>query len=200
MRILFATRNEDKIREIRSILKNLPVEISTASDFPDLPEIIEDGATCAENALKKAREVCRFTGLSALADDSGIFVEALGGAPGVYSSRFAGPDCSYADNNRKLLRKLNGIPKKKRDAYFLCIAALATPDGREFTSEGKLHGKITTESRGENGFGYDPVFELPDGRTVAQISPEEKNRISHRAKAFRAMRRVIEGLIEENGK
>jgi len=197
MQLVFATRNKDKIREIREILRGLPVEILDAGDFLDMPEVIEDGATCEDNALKKAREVCRFTGLPALADDSGIFVDVLDGVPGVYSSRYAGPDCSYDDNNRKLLREMEGIPADKRNAYFLCIAVLVMPDGREFVCRGELHGKIANEPRGENGFGYDPVFELPDGRTVAQLSLDDKNRISHRAKAFRAIREVIKSRFKD---
>jgi len=194
MILIFATHNRDKVREISAILDGLPVDVRTADDYPDFPETIEDGATCEENALKKAREMCEFSGHPAIADDTGLYVSALDGAPGIYAARFAGEDVTYEDNYRKLLREMENVPEGDRTAYFATIAALVLPDGREFVAEGRLNGRITRQPRGEGGFGYDPVFELPDGRTLAQIDAGEKNRISHRAEAFRKMRNIIENL------
>jgi len=194
MILIFATHNRDKVREISVILDGLPVEVLTADDYPDFPETIEDGATCEENALKKAREMCEFSGHPAIADDTGLYVDALDGAPGIYAARFAGEDVTYEDNYRKLLREMESVPEGDRAAYFATIAALVLPDGREFVAEGRLNGRISRQPRGEGGFGYDPVFELPDGRTLAQIDIGEKNRISHRAEAFRKMRNIIENL------
>lgn len=194
MILIFATHNRDKVREISAILDGLPVEVRTADDYPDFPETIEDGATCEENALKKAREMCDFSGHPAIADDTGLYVSALDGAPGIYAARFAGEDVTYKDNYRKLLREMENVPEGERTAYFATISALVLPDGREFAAEGRLHGIIAREPRGEGGFGYDPIFELPDGRTLAQIDSAEKNRISHRAEAFRKMRNIIETL------
>ncbi len=194
MILIFATHNRDKVREISAILDGLPVDVRTADDYPDFPETIEDGATCEENALKKAREMCEFSGHPAIADDTGLYVDALDGAPGIYAARFAGEDVTYEDNYRKLLREMDSFPEGDRTAYFATIAALVLPDGREFVAEGRLNGRITRQPRGEGGFGYDPVFELPDGRTLAQIGAGEKNRISHRAEAFRKMRNIIENL------
>lgn len=194
MILIFATHNRDKVREISAILDGLPVEVRTADDYPDFPETIEDGATCEENALKKAREMCDFSGHPAIADDTGLYVSALDGAPGIYAARFAGEDVTYEDNYRKLLREMANIPEGERTAYFATISALVLPDGREFVAEGRLNGRIARKPRGEGGFGYDPIFELPDGRTLAQIDSAEKNRISHRAEAFRKMRNIIETL------
>ncbi len=194
MILIFATHNRDKVREISAILDGLPVDVRTADDYPDFPETIEDGATCEENALKKAREMCEFSGHPAIADDTGLYVDALDGAPGIYAARYAGEDVTYEDNYRKLLREMGNVPEGDRTAYFATIAALVLPDGREFVAEGRLNGRITRQPRGEGGFGYDPVFELPDGRTLAQIGAGEKNRISHRAEAFRKMRNIIENL------
>jgi len=195
VKIVFATRNRDKIREIERILDGLSVEIIDSMEFPNMPETIEDGETCVANALKKAREVSHFTDLPALADDSGLFVEALDGQPGVYSSRYAGPGCTYNDNNDKLLKEMADIPSEERNAYFLCVAALVLPNGLEITREGRLNGAIAISKRGGSGFGYDPVFQLPDGRTIAEIDTSEKNRISHRAKAFGAIRQAISDLL-----
>ncbi|MGC9316114.1 MAG: non-canonical purine NTP pyrophosphatase, partial [bacterium] len=169
MILIFATHNRDKVREISAILDGLPVEVRTADDYPDFPETIEDGATCEENALKKAREMCDFSGHPAIADDTGLYVSALDGAPGIYAARFAGENVTYEDNYRKLLREMENVPEGERTAYFATISALVLPDGREFVAEGRLNGIIARKPRGEGGFGYDPVFELPDGRTLAQI-------------------------------
>ncbi len=195
MKLVFATHNRDKVIEIAAILHGLDVEIETADDYSDFPETVEDGATCEENALKKAREMCEYSGQPAIADDTGLYVSALDGAPGIYAARYAGEDATYEDNYSKLLREMSDIPDGDRDAYFATISALVLPDGREFVAEGRLVGTIAREPVGEKGFGYDPVFTLPDGRTLAQIDPSEKNRISHRAEAFRKMRDIIENLI-----
>ncbi|MBC7189712.1 XTP/dITP diphosphatase, partial [Candidatus Aerophobetes bacterium] len=193
MEIVLATRNSDKIREIKDAFKGTGFKFLTFSDFPSFPSPEEKGKTLRENALIKAEEVAGFTGKIALADDSGLEVDALGGAPGVYSSRFAGENASYEDNNRKLLSLLKGIPEEKRGATFRCVIALAKPDKKKITVEGVCRGRITEHPRGEGGFGYDPVF-IPEGysRTFAEISLEEKNRISHRARALRKAREVLE--------
>jgi XTP/dITP diphosphohydrolase len=184
-RIVLATNNKDKIREIKDILSGLALEILTLGDFPGAPKTEETGRTLEENAILKAEAIYRFTGLPSVADDSGLEVEALHGAPGVLSSRFAGQHCSYADNNRKLLRLMADVPEEKRRAKFVCVVALAKDARHTVTVRGEVDGIITLDERGENGFGYDPVFYVPQlSRTFAQLAFEEKNRISHRARAF----------------
>ena len=197
MKILLATRNKDKIRELRRILSGLELEIRTTDDYPGLSETIEDGDSFAENALKKAREAAEFAKIPALADDSGLEVDYLGGAPGIYAARYAGPDCTYEDNNRKLLDALEGVSPEARSAKFVCVAALVIPEETEITRRGEMPGRIAEKPRGEGGFGYDPIFLLPDGRTVAEISAGEKSKISHRAESFGKMRSVISELIEK---
>ncbi len=185
MQLVLATRNPNKLQEIRAIL-NLPNdEILSALDFPDLPETVEDRDTLEGNAVKKAAELCNATGLPALADDSGLEVEALNGAPGVISARWAGENCTYADNNAKLLREL--AEHDNRRACFRTVIALVRPDCEPQRVEGRCEGVITRELRGEHGFGYDPLF-LPDGylKTFAELPTDEKNRISHRARALEA--------------
>lgn len=201
MEIVLATRNSDKIREIKDALKGTGFKFLTFSDFPSFPSPEEKGKTFRENALLKAEEVARFTGKIALSDDSGLEVDALGGAPGIYSSRFAGENVSYEDNNKKLLSLLKGIPEEKRGATFRCVIALAKPDKKRITVEGVCRGKIAEYPRGEDGFGYDPVF-VPEGysKTFAEISLEEKNRISHRAKALRKAREVLEEFCRAKDK
>ena len=193
---MLATRNRDKVREIGHILASLPVTLLSLDDFPGIPEIVEDGETFHENALKKAEVVHRQTGLISLADDSGLEVEALEGRPGVRSRRFAGPGATYADNNDLLLKLMKGLPREARGARFVCVAALAAPEGETQFTEGELAGLIADEPRGEGGFGYDPLFYLPEyGKTVAELDAVIKNRISHRGKAMAAMRGVIESLV-----
>ena len=191
-RIVLATHNRDKLKEIRRLLDPAQFELLTLDDFDDFPEIEEDGATLEENALKKAREVYRATGLLSVADDTGLEVDALGGRPGVYSSRFAGEDASYADNVRKLLEEMKDVPQDERTARFRCVVAIV--DGtRETTVEGICEGRITTEPRGRGGFGYDPVFWVPEaGKTFAEMSAEEKNAVSHRGRAFRKAAQVLQ--------
>ena len=184
--VVLATRNKDKGREIAALLNGIGVTIRTLAEFPAMPEVVEDGETCEANAVKKAREVANFTGLTAIADDTGLMVEALGGRPGVYAARYAGENASYEDNWRKLLRELTGVPAPTRAARFVTVAAIARP-GTEPVEivEGILDGQIALEPRGDRGFGYDPVFVVPElGSTLAELSAEEKNRLSHRARAF----------------
>lgn len=179
-----ATHNLHKVREIVKILGRLPVPVVGLDRFPSY-DVRETGKTLEANALLKARAALKRTGRAALADDTGLEVKALNGAPGVYSARYAGPGCSFADNNRKILRKMAGVSAGKRTAVFRCIVALVLPDGTEKTFEGRCSGRIIPELRGAEGFGYDPVFR-PAGqsRTFAEMSLKEKNRISHRSKAF----------------
>ncbi|MBI4376223.1 MAG: RdgB/HAM1 family non-canonical purine NTP pyrophosphatase [Elusimicrobia bacterium] len=185
MRLVLATRNRHKISEISELLKGLPVELAWLDSFPGLAETVEDEPSIEGNARKKAVESCRATGLPALADDTGLEVEALGGAPGVLSARYAGPDCDYPANNDKLLRALKGVPAPRR-ALFRTVMALAHPSGEVALEEGRLEGAISERPRGQNGFGYDPVFLIPSlGKTLAELSSEEKNGISHRSKALR---------------
>ncbi len=181
--IVLATGNQNKVREFQELLKEFPVTIKSLKDFGPLPPVVEDGATFDENAYKKAHHYARVLGLVCLADDSGLVVDALDGRPGVYSARYAGQEATDQDNCRKLLAELEG--KKNRRAHFECVLSLATPGGPALTWEGRCDGIITTEPRGESGFGYDPVF-LCDGfdKTFAEISMEEKSRVSHRGRAM----------------
>jgi len=184
-RIVLATNNKHKISEIKSILSGLPAEILTLGDFPGAPQVEETGKTLEENAVLKAETIFRFTGVPSLADDSGLEVDALQGAPGVLSSRFAGEHCSFEDNNRKLLSMMSDVPWEKRGAKFVCVVALTKDSEQTLTVKGEIRGFIGLEERGESGFGYDPVFCLPElNKTFAQLSFQEKNRISHRARAF----------------
>jgi XTP/dITP diphosphohydrolase len=185
MEIVLATRNKKKIEEIQRITADLPVTIRSLADLPECPETVEDRDTFEGNATKKAVEICRCTGKAALADDSGLAVDALGGAPGVYSARYAGEGANDVRNNEKLLFELKAVPPAKRKAHFVCCMALAFPDGEVMTFFGYASGSIAMEPKGKTGFGYDPVF-LPDGftRTFAEMSGEEKDQLSHRGKAL----------------
>ncbi len=196
MQLVLATRNEHKVREIRGILEGLDVELLSFLDLPDMPDVIEDGATLDENAVKKAVEVAAATGLPSLADDTGLEVDALGGAPGVRSARYAGPACDYGANNTKLLAELSCVDDARRSAAFRCVVALAKRDGLVGTVEGRTTGTIIRARQGDGGFGYDPLFR-PDGyeRTYAEMSDTEKNAISHRGRAVRASRRLVEELL-----
>lgn len=188
MRLTFvaATRNQHKIREIRRILRGTGIVLKSLDQFPALPEVPENGRSLAANAAKKAEAVCHALGLPALSDDSGLFVPALKGLPGVRSARYAGPDCNYARNNQKLLRAMRHLHGRQRWAYFATTVAWARPGQKTKTFTGKIWGAIVAEPRGANGFGYDPVFQ-PQGKTLtfAQMSTAAKNKISHRALAFR---------------
>ncbi|MFZ5642022.1 MAG: XTP/dITP diphosphatase [Bacillota bacterium] len=198
MRIVVATGNRGKLKELNTMLAPLGVEVRSLADYPDIPEVIEDGETFADNSIKKARAVSAATGEIALADDSGLEVDYLGGAPGVHSARFAGEEKNDRANNEKLLRLLEGVPTVKRGARFKCVVALSLPGGKVFTAEGSCEGVIGTAPRGEEGFGYDPLFIVPDlGKTFAELDMDTKNKISHRGKAFRQAREIIEGLVEK---
>ncbi|MDI6710515.1 MAG: XTP/dITP diphosphatase [Bacillota bacterium] len=195
-RLVLATRNAGKVRELASILGPLGVDVVSLADYPGLPEIPEEGETFEANAVFKAREVARLTGETALADDSGLDVDALGGAPGVHSARFAGEPKDDAANNAKLLRLLEGIPPEKRTARFRCVVALATPEGEVYTAEGVSEGVILDKPRGENGFGYDPLFYVPSlGRTFAELDMDAKNRISHRGRALAQVAGLVRRVL-----
>jgi len=190
--VIVATRNKGKIREIRMGLKGLGLQIHALNDFSGIPEIEEDGESFAENALKKARFYSRYFGKLTIADDSGLEVDGLNRLPGIYSARYAGERASSQENNRKLLRELEGVPISKRGARFKCILAVVSPDGREVIAEGSCRGRIGFREKGKRGFGYDPLFVLPKSRkTMAELSLEEKNRISHRGKALKKLKRLI---------
>lgn len=189
MRLVFATRNRGKLSELRQLLALDGVEVLSLDDLP-VPEIEEDGATFAENALLKARGVMEATSLPALADDSGLEVDALDGAPGVHSARYAGPGASDADRVELLLENLRGVPPERRTARFRCAVAFVDPrdPGSPRLHEGSCEGRILDQPRGEGGFGYDPVFYVEElGCTFAEARPEDKNRLSHRGRAMRAM-------------
>jgi XTP/dITP diphosphohydrolase len=194
-RVVLATRNANKVKEITAIFADTPVQFVSLEEFPGAPDVIEDGETLEDNARKKAYEIAKFTGEIALADDSGLEVDYLDGAPGVFSARFAGNNCSYADNNNKLLKLLKGVPTTHRKARFRCVMALALPVGATRTVEGRLDGYITDRLRGTDGFGYDPVFLVPEhGKTLAEMGPILKNSLSHRFKALDAMKPILLNL------
>ena len=183
--LVLATGNTHKRQELTALLEDLGLTILSLNDFPGAPIIEEDGDTCEANAIKKAKGISDYTGLVALADDTGLEVKALGGRPGVYAARYAGANATYEDNCRKLLNELNGLPQSQRAARFLTVVAIADSVGEVETVEGELRGYIGTQSLGGDGFGYDPVFYIAElGKTLAELSPEHKNRISHRAQAL----------------
>jgi XTP/dITP diphosphohydrolase len=198
-RLIFATGNENKMKEIREIMGSLPLEIYSIKEAGIQADIVEDGKTFEENALIKAREVAELVQdqeTVVLADDSGLEIDYLDRAPGVYSARFMGENTSYRIKNHALLEKLDGVPEEKRTARFVCVIAAALADGRTLTARGTIEGKIGYEERGENGFGYDPIFYLPDlSRSTAELSPEDKNRISHRGNALRLMEEKLKKLF-----
>ncbi len=192
MEIILASRNPGKAEELRSLLSGLPVEVRGLDEFPGVGEVEEDGETFRDNAVKKALHAARITGLPALADDSGLEVDALGGAPGVRSARYAGDGADDRANNDKLLEALRDVPEAERGAGFRCVIALAWPDGPVETVEGDCRGIIAASPRGSGGFGYDPLFYYPPlKKTFGQLPPEEKHRVSHRGKALRAAAEVI---------
>lgn len=190
--LVLATRNRNKVIELVALLGDLGITIRTLDEFPDVPDVVEDGDTCEANAVKKARAIAESTGLPAVADDTGLEVDALGGRPGVYAARYAGEDATYEDNCRKLLRELTGVPREQRTARFLTVAAIALPSDGIRVAQGTLEGVIAEEASGTLGFGYDPVFLIPElGKTLAQLSADQKNTISHRAKAFAKVRVML---------
>ena len=193
-KLIVATGNQGKLKEIRAILGE--TEVLGLHDLPFSVEIIEDGETFEANAQKKAETLMKKLGLPVLADDSGLVVDALGGRPGVYSARFAGENASDADNNRKLLSELREVPEKQRTARFVCVMCLVMPDGAVYTTRGEAEGCILREARGENGFGYDPLFYVKEyDKTFAELSAEEKNAVSHRGKALRSMRKIFSEVL-----
>lgn len=188
-RIIFATGNEGKMREIREILGDLNAEVVSLKEAGIEADIEENGTTFEENAVIKARAICEMTGEIVLADDSGLEIDYLNKEPGVYSARYMGEDTSYHIKNANLVSRLDGVPEEERTARFVCVIAAAFPDGSIKTARGTMEGRIGYEEKGENGFGYDPIFYLPEfGCTSAELSMEEKNKISHRGKALRAIR------------
>jgi XTP/dITP diphosphohydrolase len=202
LKLVLATANPDKAREITDVLRDAGLPIELLPRPADVDEVEETGATLEENARLKAVALCDAIGLPALADDTGLEVDALGGAPGVRSARFAGADVTYADNVAKLLDVLREVPPGERGARFATVAIARFPDGREVAAIGTVEGTIATEARGDGGFGYDPVFtpDEGDGRTFAEMSAAEKHRVSHRGRAFRTLAdglRVVEALEAE---
>ncbi len=198
MKIVLATNNQDKIREITNLLQDLPIEILTSADFESFPDIEETGTTLEDNALLKANGITAFTGLASLADDSGLEVDYLGGAPGVYSSRYAGEHVTYADNNRKLLQALEGVPKEQRVARFRCVIAINWGDGTTDVCEGKAEGLISEEIGGKEGFGYDPIFFYPHrNKRFSEMTLEEKNGVSHRGLALKAAHFAIRQRLQK---
>lgn len=190
---MMATRNRGKLRELEVLLAGIPVELLTLEDLPGMPEVEETGETFLENATLKAVMIAQASGILTLADDSGLVVDALGGRPGVYSARFAGEKADDWQNNMKLLRLLKGVSPERRTARFVSSIAVAEPNGRRVCSaEGRCEGVILEEMRGTGGFGYDPLFYIPElGKTMAELTMEEKNQVSHRGKAFRNIARLL---------
>lgn len=193
--LVLATRNRHKVEELVALLGGLGITIRSLDEFPGAPDVVEDGVTCEANAVKKARAFAEFTGLPAVADDTGLEVDALGGRPGVYAARYAGEGATYDDNCRKLLQELAGVPRERRTARFLTVAAIALPSDGVRVAHGTLDGVIAEEASGTLGFGYDPVFLVPEvGKTLAQLSADHKNRISHRAKAFFQLKDLLQEM------
>jgi XTP/dITP diphosphohydrolase len=196
MHIVLATRNQHKKQELVALLSGLDITIRTLDDFPEAPEVVEDGDTCEANAMKKAVEIAGYTGLPAVADDTGLEVDALGGRPGAFAARYAGENASYEDNCRKLLHELRGVPPAQRGARFVTVAAIAFPGGKTMSAKGVLDGVIAESAVGSNGFGYDPVFVLPEyNQTLGQLPPDVKNRISHRARAFAQAKTLLQQMM-----
>ncbi|MCU6734898.1 XTP/dITP diphosphatase [Diplocloster agilis] len=196
-KIIFATGNEGKMKEIREILKDLNVPVLSMKDAGIHVDIVEDGDTFEENAVIKARTIMQLTGQLVLADDSGLEVDYLNKEPGVYSARYAGEHTSYHIKNRMIVDRLNGVPDEKRTARFVCVIAAAFPDGTILTTRAAMEGRIGYEEKGVNGFGYDPIFYLPEyGCTSSELTMEQKNECSHRGKALRQMKEKLKDLLK----
>ncbi|HDP67211.1 MAG TPA: RdgB/HAM1 family non-canonical purine NTP pyrophosphatase [Candidatus Marinimicrobia bacterium] len=192
MKLLISSNNQDKIKEIKSIFQLPGVELLTLADFPGAPDVVEDGNTLYENALKKASMLCEFSGLPTIADDTGLEVDSLGGHPGVYSARYAGENASYNDNIEKLIREIQKVPENRRTARFRTVAVFYHPE-LILRAEGTIEGYILSERSGSNGFGYDPIFFVPiRNKTLAEMSAAEKNAISHRGQAFSRLYQLLQ--------
>lgn len=192
MKIVFASGNEGKVKEIGEMLEGMGIRLVSLKDYAGVPEIVEDGKSFLENALIKAKIISGFTGETVLADDSGLQVDALGGEPGIYSARYAGPKATDDDNINLLLAKLKSVPREKRTASFCCALVLYSADGSYDCFESKWKGLIIDDRRGDNGFGYDPVFFVPElKKTAAELSAEIKNKVSHRGQAFARLKKVL---------
>ncbi len=196
--LVLATRNAGKIREMRQLVADagmVEVGVVSVDEFPDVGEVVETGVTFEENARLKAHAVAEATGLPAVADDSGLAVDVLGGCPGVFSALWSGRHGADQANIDLLLAQTADVAVERLTAHFVCCAILALPDGREAVRTGEVHGRLTRDARGDDGFGYDPIFELSDGRTMAQLSPDEKNAISHRGHALRALQPDLVAML-----
>ena len=196
MELVVATRNAGKLKEIRRLLESHGVSVLGLEGFPGAPDVVEDGRTFAENAIKKAEAVAQFTGLACLADDSGLVVDALQGRPGVHSARFSGDDADDRSNNRKLLDEMAAVPASRRQASFRCLMALCLPTQPPRLFEGRVNGQILEREQGDGGFGYDPLFWLPEHNcTMAELPLDIKNEISHRGQALRQLVDFLTGLV-----
>lgn len=199
-RIVLATRNQGKVKEIGDLARDLPVEFLSLSDVVPIIDVVEDGATFEENALKKAREVARATGLTSLADDSGLCIDALDGRPGVHSARYAGEAATDEEKCARVLNEMADVPDDRRSAHFVCILALVTPEGEESLFEGRCTGRITREPHGAAGFGYDPIFfHEESGLTFAQMDRDSKNAVSHRGRSLKKLASYLRALAEGKG-
>lgn len=195
-KLVVATKNKGKITEIKKVLQDMPFEVLSMGDIGITVDVVEDGKTFEENSLKKAVEICEICRTIVIADDSGIEVDYLDGAPGIYSARFGGPEASDADRNEKLLNMLSNVPFEKRTARYVCAIAVAFPDGKSFVVKDTCEGYVDFKCKGDNGFGYDPLFYISDyDMTMAEISMEIKNRISHRAKALKKMSEELSNYL-----
>ena len=198
-KIIFATGNKDKVKEIQMILADLGLEVITMKDAGIKIDIEEDGSTYEENAMIKARAVAAYTDAIVMADDSGLEIDYLNKEPGVYSARYLGEDTSYRIKNANLISRLDGVPDEKRTARFVCAIGAVLPDGTELTTRGTIEGIIGYEEKGANGFGYDPIFCVPEfGKTTAELSEEEKNQVSHRGNALRLMKEELKKYANIN--
>lgn len=197
-KLVVATRNRGKLVEIKKMLgeSEIGIEVLSLGDYPDMPETVEDGVTFEQNAVKKAVEVSKYTGLLAMADDSGLEVDFLGDKPGVYSARFAGDNATNEENNKKLLEMMKGVKWENRTARFKCVMAICIPNKKVYTAEGVCDGYILDEPRGDKGFGYDPLFYYPElKKTFAELDMHEKNKVSHRSKAFKESLKILKEIL-----